>query len=367
MIVKSIELYNFRNYKDLKIAFDDGVNIFYGNNAQGKTNLLEALYFSSTTKSYRNCKDKDLIRFGENEAHIKSVIERKSADFIIDFHLKEFEKKGIAINKVPIKKASELLGLCNMVFFSPEDLGIIKQGPSMRRRFLDMEIGQADVVYLDSLSNYKRALNQRNSLLKGNHQTWDFENILEVLDTKIAEYGRKIINIREKFIKELNIIIKDIHSNMTKNKEDIVVIYEKDVSSDLFERKLKANLERDMRLGTTGAGPHRDDLSFIVNGIDIRYFGSQGQQRTAALSLKLAEIEFLKKITKDKPVLLLDDVLSELDKERQRNLLDSISDIQTFITCTGVEDFIKKKFDIDKLYHVENGDVLIDSGGMYGF
>ncbi len=355
MFFQSIDLYNFRNYQALQMEFDPGVNLFYGNNAQGKTNLLEALYFSTTTKSYRSCKDKDMIRFGETEAHIRSKIEKKNKNFIIDFHLKAAEKKGIAINQVPIRRASELFGLCNMVFFSPEDLSIIKQGPAMRRRFLDMEIGQADAFYLKSLAAYKKVLNQRNALLKDSAHTRDFEILLSILDEKLVEYGSSVILIREKFIKELNQIIRSIHFDMTKGNEEIVIQYEADVYAKNFTAKLKENAERDIRMKTSEVGPHRDDLSFSVNGIDLRYFGSQGQQRTAALSLKLAEIELLKQMKQDKPVLLLDDVLSELDRERQRNLLDSISDIQTFITCTGMEDFIRKQFDVNRVYHVEHG------------
>lgn len=360
MIIKSIELSNFRNYKNLKLDFHKGVNIFYGNNAQGKTNLLEAVYFSGTTKSYRSCKDKELILFGEEESHIKTVIERKEKEYIIDFHVKGSEKKGIAINKMPIKKASELYGLCKMVFFSPEDLNIIKQGPSVRRRFLDMEIGQIEPVYLNSLINYKKLLNQRNCILKDYFYNRDLKELLEVIDIQLMEYGKSIINYRSKFVKDLNKIVFDINKKITDGKEELKVSYECDTDIENYEKKLKDSLDKDLKLKSTGVGPHRDDLCFMVNGIDIRHFGSQGQQRTAALSLKLAEIELLKIITKDKPVLLLDDVLSELDKKRQNSLLESISDIQTLITCTGLEDFIKNDFNADKLYHVENGFISVE-------
>lgn len=360
MIIKSIELKDFRNYRNLKLEFDSGVNIFYGNNAQGKTNLLEAVYYSGTTKSYRNCKDKDLIYFGEKEAHIQTVIEKKSKEHIIDFHLKDSDKKGIAINKVPIRKASELYGLCKMVFFSPEDLNIIKQGPAVRRRFLDMEIGQIEPIYLNSLINYKKLLNQRNCLLKEYYSNKEFKDILDVIDIQLVEYGKNIIETREKFVKQLNLVVKDINSRMTNGKEALEVKYESDVTVDNYEYKLRESYDKDLKFKSTSTGPHRDDLCFIINDIDIRHFGSQGQQRTAALSLKLAEIELLKIITKDKPVLLLDDVLSELDKKRQQSLLESISDIQTLITCTGLEDFIKNSFDADKLYHVENGEIDVE-------
>lgn len=357
MIIKSIELNNFRNYKELCLEFDSGVNIFYGNNAQGKTNLLEAVYFSGTTKSYRSCKDRELIYFGERESHIKTVIEKSSKEYIIDFHLKDSDKKGIAINKTPIRRASELFGLCKMVFFSPEDLNIIKQGPAVRRRFLDMEIGQIDPIYLSNIINYKKILNQRNCILKEYYYKSDFKDVLEVIDMQLLEYGKSIIKYRKEFIEKLNRVVKDINVKMTEGSEPLDIRYDFDVDIDSYELKLKESYDKDLKYKTTNVGPHRDDLCFIVNDVDIRHYGSQGQQRTAALSLKLAEIELLKIMTKEKPVLLLDDVLSELDKKRQQSLLESISDIQTLITCTGVEDFIKSSLNINKLYNVENGKI----------
>lgn len=361
MIVKSIELNNFRNYKNLKLDFDEGINIFYGNNAQGKTNLLEAVYYSTTTKSYRSCKDKELIYFGEKEAHIQTVIEKGAHEHIIDFHLKDSDKKGIAVNKIPLKRAGELYGLCKMVFFSPEDLNIIKQGPSVRRRFLDMEIAQIEPIYLNSLTNYKKLLNERNCILKDYYDRKDFKDIIDVIDIQLINYGKNIIEERNKFIRELNVVVKDISKKITDGKETLEIGYESDVTIDNYELRLEDSLEKDIKFKSTSVGPHRDDLSFKVNDIDLRHFGSQGQQRTAALCLKLAEIELLKKITRDKPVLLLDDVLSELDKKRQCCLLDSISGIQTLITCTGLEDFIKNNFNADKLYHVEKGVINIEA------
>jgi len=360
MIIKSIELNNFRNYKDLKLDFHKGVNIFYGDNAQGKTNLLEAVYYSGKTKSYRSCSDKELINFEKSEAHIQTIIEKKSKEYIIDFHLKESDKKGVAINKIPIKRADELFNLCKMVFFSPEDLNIIKQGPSVRRKFIDMELSQIEPLYLNSFTNYKKLLNQRNCILKEYYNKKDFKDILSVIDIQLISYGKDIINYRKRFIRELNSIVMDVSRKMTDGKEVLIIDYDYNVSADNYELVFEDSFEKDIRLKTTNVGPHRDDLCFKVNDIDLRHFGSQGQQRTAALSLKLAEIEVLKKITKDNPILLLDDVLSELDKKRQNCLLESISDIQTLITCTGLEDFIKNSFNADKLYHVESGCISVE-------
>ena len=351
MKIKSLKLKNFRNYNLLHLDFDDSTNIFYGNNAQGKTNILEAVYLSGTTKSHRGTKDRDLIRFGEEEAHIETVIEKNNIDYKIDMHLKKNSPKGIAINKIPIRKASELFGVINIVFFSPEDLNIIKNGPSERRRFVDLELSQLDKIYLNNLSNYNRIVNQRNHLLK------DLKDVetLDIWELQLVQYGNEIINRRKKFIEEINKIISYIHNKLTGGKEKIQLIYEPSNGNLSLEQALKKNREKDLKIKSTSVGPHRDDICFMVNNLDIRRFGSQGQQRTAALSLKLSEIELVKQFIHDKPVLLLDDVLSELDKHRQNYLLESINDIQTLITCTGVEEFVNRRFSINKVFHVQNG------------
>ena len=359
MIIKSIELQNFRNYEDLNISFDEGTNIFYGDNAQGKTNILEAAYLSGTTKSHKCSKDKEMIRFGEQESHIRTVVVKKEKEYQIDMHLKHNRSKGIAINKVPIKKASELFGILNMVFFSPEDLNIIKNGPAERRRFLDSELCQLDKIYLSDLTTYNKILNQRNKLLKDMVYRPDLKDTLPVWDMQLVNYGRKIIGKRREFVESLNEIIKEIHRNLTGGIENIEVIYEPSVESEALEESLFRNRDRDLRMKMTSSGPHRDDLMVAVNGIDIRKYGSQGQQRTAALSLKLSEIYLVEKIIHDKPVLLLDDVLSELDSSRQNYLLESIHDIQTMITCTGLDDFISHQFQINKVFHVVSGQVYL--------
>ena len=357
MIIESIELKNFRNYRNLKLEFDEQTNIFYGDNAQGKTNILEAIYLSGTTKSHKGSKDRDMILFGEEEAHLRTFIRKSEMDYKIDIHLKKNKAKGIAINGVPIRRASELFGIANFVFFSPEDLSIIKQGPAERRRFLDMELCQLDKIYLHNLANYNKIVAQRNKLLKDLAFRKDLEDTLDIWDLQLVEYGKKVIQGRETFVKQLNQIISEIHEKLSGGREKLSVFYEKNCSKEALYEELQKNRERDIRLKTTSAGPHRDDLLFSVDSVDIRKFGSQGQQRTAALSLKLSEIELVKKIIHDTPILLLDDVLSELDHNRQNYLLNSIHDIQTMITCTGLDEFVNHRFSINKIFKVVEGTV----------
>lgn len=383
LIIKSLELENFRNYGSLFVNFDSGTNILYGDNAQGKTNILEAIYLSATTKSHKGSKDKDIVNFNAQEAHIRTYIEKDGLCHRVDMHLRKNKSKGIAIDGQKIKKAAELLGLLNIVFFSPEDLSIIKNGPAERRRFVDMELCQLDNVYLYNLNNYNKIVNQRNKLLKELYFNPSLKDTLSVWDDQLINYGTKIIERRIEFVKQLNDIIYDIHKRLSGGKEELNIVYEPDVSSGDYEKQLVMNRDRDIKLKQTTIGPHRDDFCFMVkktidnknqafdnnsellenenfgnNIIDIRKFGSQGQQRTAALSLKLSEIELVKKLTNDTPLLLLDDVLSELDSNRQNYLLNSISDIQTIITCTGLEEFVNNRFEINRVFRVSNATVI---------
>lgn len=357
MIVQSIELKHFRNYETLSMQFDRGTNILYGDNAQGKTNILESLYVSGTTKSHKGSKDREMIRFGEKEAHIRTFVEKQGNRFQIDIHLKRNHSKGIAINQIPIKKASELFGILNIVFFSPEDLNIIKNGPAERRRFLDVELCQLDKVYLSDLSKYNKILNQRNKLLKDIYYQPQLKDTLDIWDMQLCEYGKRIISRRRQFVEELNEIVYGIHHNISGEKEELTLQYEADTRSESLEERLFQAREKDLRMGQTTVGPQRDDLSFFIHDIDIRKYGSQGQQRTSALSLKLSEIELVKRCIHDTPILLLDDVLSELDSHRQNYLLNSIHDIQTMITCTGLEEFVKNRFRLDKIFQVTDGQV----------
>ncbi|MDO5291111.1 MAG: DNA replication/repair protein RecF [bacterium] len=357
MIVKSLELSDYRNYESLSLNFDKGINIFYGDNAQGKTNILEAIYLASTTKSHRGSKDREIIKLQKDESHIRLLTEKNDVTHKIDMHLKKNKSKGIAIDGIPIKKSSELLGFINIVFFSPEDLSIIKNGPSERRRFIDLELCQLDKVYLYNLSKYNKIVSQRNNLLKQISFNRSLIDTLEIWDEQLVECGIQVIRTRERFIEQLNTIVYEIHKKLSGGKEELFVKYEPNVNADVFRDKLKKVVDRDIQMKMTSVGPHRDDIMFMIKDIDIRRFGSQGQQRTSALSLKLAEIELVRSIIKDEPILLLDDVLSELDRNRQTYLLDSINNIQTFVTCTGLEEFVNKRITINKTFRVVEGTV----------
>ncbi len=353
-----MELLNYRNYEKLYIEFVPGTNILYGDNAQGKTNILESIYVCATSKSHRGSKDKEIIHFNDEESHIKLIVDKKGVDTRIDMHLKKNKTKGIAVGGIPIRKASELFGNINVVFFSPEDLNIIKNGPSERRRFLDMELCQLDRIYTASLVSYNKVLNQRNKLLKELPFRPEYEDTLPIWDTQLVTYGCELMRRRKEFIEELNGIMGGIHNSLTGGKEQIVISYDPNTEPEQFEDALKESREKDKKNKASMRGPHRDDISFLVDGIDIRRFGSQGQQRSAALSLKLSEIEMIKRTIGDFPILLLDDVLSELDSGRQNHLLESIKNIQTIITCTGLDDFVNHHFSMNQVFKVVNGSII---------
>ena len=339
--------------------FDEKINIIYGDNAQGKTNILESMYVCATSKSHRGSKDREIIRFDNDESHIKVNVKKNDMNYRIDMHLKKNKPKGIAVNGIPIKRAVELFGILNIVFFSPEDLNIIKNGPSERRRFIDMELSQLDKIYFDCLINYNKVVNQRNSLLKEYAFSGreDIISSLDIWDMQLVKYGNDVIKSREKFVKEINDLVKSIHTKLSGDREQLEIIYEPCVKEQDFESELVRVRDRDLKFKCTNIGPHKDDMCFLINGMDVRKYGLQGQQRTAALSLKLAEIELVKQIIHDTPVLFLDDVLSELDSKRQNFLLDSIGNIQTMITCTGLDEFINNRFSINKIFKVVNGTV----------
>jgi len=358
MVIQSLKLKDFRNYGLLDLEFDPLTNIFYGDNAQGKTNILEALYLGGTTRSHRGTKDKDIIMFDNDESHVEMNVSRGGTKYCIDIHLKKNEPKGAAVNKIPIHKASELFKIVNFVFFSPEDLNIIKNSPAERRKFIDTELCQLDSVYLHDLIDYNHIIVQRNKLLKELVFRPELLSTLDIWDEQLIQYGNKIINRRNIFIQNLSEILYNIHKNLTGGKEQLEVLYEPSVLEGNFNAELARTRERDRKVCTTSVGPHRDDLAFLSNGIDLRTFGSQGQQRTAALSLKLAEIELIRSLVHDTPVLLLDDVLSELDQNRQEYLLNSIHDIQTMITCTGLDEFVNHRFHVNRIFKVAGGTVV---------
>lgn len=357
MIIKELHLKNFRNYNYQKVIFDNKVNIIYGDNAQGKTNILEAIYLSSTSKSQRSRNYRELIFFGEENAHIKSNIEKDGRIYTIDVHVKKNGGKGIAVNKYPIIKASELFDIIDVVFFSPEDLNIVKNSPSDRRKWMDYNLVSISKNYYNTLLNYNKVLKNRNIVLHdANYNKADYD-MIDVWDIQLLSYGKKLIELRYKFILKLNEIIKPLHNNISGKKDELEVKYLNHVEIDDFEKKLKHAVDKDRRTGYTSVGPHRDDIVFLINGRDAKQFASQGQQKSIIVSLKLSEIDLIYEIKKDMPILLLDDVLSELDSKRQTYLLNSIKDIQTIITCTGIDDFVRMRYHINKLFYVENGSI----------
>lgn len=358
MRFQSIDLSDFRNYSALSMEFHPKINILYGDNAQGKTNILEALYLGCTTKSHKGSKDGEMLRIGAEESHIRIGVEKDGIGHTIDLHLKRNRSKGIAIDGIPIKKSSELVGLVQVVFFSPEDLGIIKNGPAERRRFIDMELCQLDKLYLHDLAKYKRIVEQRNNLLKQLAYNRELLDTLSIWNAQLEEYGKRIIKNRKAFVLRLNEIIYGIHKRLSGGREELFLEYEPNVGEEEFALRLHKAMERDIALKTTTVGPHRDDIKFLIQDTDIRKFGSQGQQRTSALSLKLAEIEIIRKEKRTEPILLLDDVLSELDRKRQNYLMEGIEGIQTIITCTGLEEFVNQRLHLNKIYKVVNGSVF---------
>ncbi len=355
MYIKELSLKGFRNYEELDIKLDQGINIFKGDNAQGKTNILEAVYLCATARSHRTHKEKEIIKWGEESAHVKLSLQKNYVEDIIDFHLNQ-KSKSAAINKLPITKLGELFGCLNIVMFSPEDLQLVKNSPKERRRFIDIELCQIDKLYYYALRQYHKVLKQRNLALKQYYMTKDF-SMIEVWDIQLEQYAIDIINKRQKFIEELSERANKIHYDISGGKEMLKVIYEPNVSVINYHEKMLKYRDKDILYQNTSVGPHRDDLQFMVNDMDVRMYGSQGQQRTVVLSIKLAELNIMKEYIGENPVLLLDDVLSELDDHRQMYLFKYTGSIQTFITCTGIEQGVWNKQKVGKLYNVENGRV----------
>ncbi len=355
MWVESVKLKDFRNYTEAALSFHENVNFLYGENGQGKTNILEAIYLCSTTKSHRGAREKEFIRFGSDEAHIKLEFIKNTGRHVLDYHVRKNEKRGAAIDYVPVRKASEFYGFLKAVIFSPEDLMIVKSGPADRRKYLDREISQTSAYYMKALSNYNHVLVQRNKLLKEMYNDASLKATLDVWDEQLILYGELVIAQRKEFIRELQEILRPVHNTISGGKEELRILYEPNAGKEYFRDILKKNRERDIYTATTNAGPHRDDFSLKINGYDCRSYGSQGQIRSAALSLKLAEIRILKGIAHESPVLLLDDVLSELDSVRQECLLSEIKGFQTIMTGAGLDDYIKSNVKIDKVFHVTNG------------
>lgn len=355
MYIKELSLKDFRNYDELTIELDHGINIFRGDNAQGKTNILEAIYLCATARSHRTHKEKEIIKWDREAAHVKMSVQKQYVEDIIDFHLTQKAKSAL-INRMPIARLGELFGCLNIVMFSPEDLQLIKNSPKERRRFIDIELCQIDKLYYYSLRQYHKVLKQRNLALKEYFRTKD-ASMLDVWDMQLEEYAKAVIQKRQSFIEEINLIARAIHNDISASKEELEVIYDPSVSAKEFSEKTLKFREKDILYQTTSIGPHRDDLKFLINGMDVKTYGSQGQQRSVVLSMKLAELKIMKKYIGEQPVLLLDDVLSELDDKRQKDLFKYTESIQTLITCTGIEQSVWNTQKIGKLYNVKAGKI----------
>ncbi|WP_017815456.1 MULTISPECIES: DNA replication/repair protein RecF [Paenibacillus] len=368
MFINQISLQNYRNYENIQLDSFSPVNLFIGQNAQGKTNLIEALFVLALSKSHRTNKDKELISFGADNARITCEAEKKYGNVKLELNFSSRGKKA-KINGLEQRKLSDFIGTINAVMFAPEDLEIVKGSPGIRRRFLDMEIGQVQPSYLYHLQQYQKILVQRNNYLK---QSWSAGSkdatMLDIWNEQLVEHGVKIVRKRKQFIHKLQGWAENIHMGITGGKEKLVLSYvpsfggvEEEDEAVLFEQfmiKLSQVKEQEYRRGATLAGPHRDDLTFHINGNEAAVFGSQGQQRTTALSLKLAEIELIHEEIGEYPILLLDDVLSELDPYRQTQLIETFQDkVQTFITATGIESINAGRLKEAQIFHVHQGHV----------
>ena len=360
MFIKRLQMLNYRNYNALDIELCPNVNVFMGDNAQGKTNILEAIYYCAFAKSHRTSKDKELINWNGEHAFISVDVGRERLDKRIDISILKDGKKSIRINKIKIKKIGELFGNFNVVMFSPEDLRIIKDSPGVRRKFIDMDLCQLNPKYYYNLVQYNKVLNERNILLRNRNTS---SEMLEIYDMQLVEFGYNIIRDRIKYIESLNKYAEKIHSDITSGKEKINFKYIstiKDLENikENFYTLLEKNRSKDCDRGITSIGPHRDDFFVYINDIDTKSYGSQGQQRTAVLTMKFSSLEIIKELTGEFPVLLLDDVLSELDFNRKKYILSTIGQIQTVITCTGIEDLYEYLDEKAKVFKVKNGEIV---------
>ncbi|BAM46136.1 DNA replication/repair protein RecF [Amphibacillus xylanus] len=374
MYIKHIKLSHYRNYEQLNLSFDNGINVIIGENAQGKTNLMEAIYLLAFTRSYRTSKDKELIQWDQNYAKIEGLISKRNQQFPVEIQLSNQGKKA-KLNHLEQKRLSDYIGALNVVMFAPEDLNLVKGSPQVRRRFVDMEIGQIQPVYIYHLGQFQKILKQRNHLLKSlqRKQTNDLV-MLDVLTDQLIGHASVVLEKRFLFLELLRRWAIPIHKRISQGKETLEIQYQasidvlesdnKEKISSIYLEKFTQNRDKEIERGTTLYGPHRDDLSFYVNDRDVQKFGSQGQQRTTALSLKLAEIELIKQEVGEYPVLLLDDVLSELDQYRQSHLLDTIQGkVQTFVSTTSVSDIKHETIEKADLFYVKSGTIIEQKRG----
>ncbi|HZJ57964.1 MAG TPA: DNA replication/repair protein RecF [Clostridia bacterium] len=366
MYLRELGLTNYRNYSKLELDFNSNLIIFSGRNAQGKTNILESIFLSCTGRSHRTPRDKELILQGEKEAAIRTMVQKREGPSLIEITLGVKENKKIHINGMAAQRLGELMGHINSVLFSPEDLKLVKGGPAERRRFMDMEISQIKPQYFYSLQQYNRILSHRNNLLKDINENSSLKSTLPVWDEQIARVGTYIIAERLDFTENIGKIAHNIHRQISSSGENLEVLYDPSIRFDsphkneieeCYLRTLESNHEEDIRRGRTGKGCHRDDLIIGIDDMDVRTFGSQGQQRTSVLSLKLSEIEMMFRETGEYPLLLLDDVLSELDRYRQEQLLSYFDKLQTFMTLTDYPDILGDMGNDSEIYEVLKGRV----------
>ena len=354
MWIKDIKLINFRNYNCQKIKLHENINVFYGQNAQGKTNIIESIFMSSIGKSFRTNKEKELIKFNEEKAMVEINFQKTDRNGNIKIEIGE--KKQVYLNGIKLRKLSELLGNINIVIFTPDDINILKGGPQNRRKFLDIMISQLRPNYMHLLSLYSKTMEQRNNYLKQIKLENKDENLLDIWDEKLIDYGMKIYEYRKEFIEKLQNKIENIHKEITDEKEEIEIKYFSDATTrQNFINELKSRRKLDIIKGFTTKGIHRDDFVIYINKKEVGIFGSQGQNRTAMLSLKLSELQVIYDDIGEYPILLLDDFMSELDCKRRENFLNHIKNIQVIITCT-------EKITLEKLnyfsYNVINGEVI---------
>lgn len=370
MFLKKLSLSHYRNYDSFELSTNANVNIFIGPNAQGKTNLLESIFVLALTKSHRTHQDKELIGWNEQEARLYGEVEKKYGPVKLQLNISRQGKKA-KLNGLEQRKLSGFVGAVNVVMFAPEDLEIVKGAPGIRRRFLDMEIGQVHPSYWHDTAQYQKVLAQRNNFLKQSGLSMNASQLamLEVWNEQLAAYGVKMMKKRQSFIEKLQGWAERIHSGITNGQEKLEIAYKPSVDfaihedeailTDRFMVKLLDIREQECRRGTTLLGPHRDDMLFYINGKEAHVFGSQGQQRTTALSVKLAELELICEEAGEYPILLLDDVLSELDQYRQTQLIETMQGkVQTFITTTGIESVNLGRIGDAAIFQVRDGTIL---------
>ena len=354
MYIEKIKLQNFRNYKQLELNLNKNINIIYGNNAQGKTNILESIFLCSFGKSFRTTKEKEMIKFNETNLIVEVFYKKKDRDGKIKIEIGD--KKQIYLNGIKIKKLSELLGNVNIVIFTPDDINFLKDGPAGRRRFLDMMIGQLRPNYVYNLNMYLKTIEQRNNYLRQIREENKPEEMLEIWDEKLADYAEKIFNYRDEFIKKIMQKINKIHSEITENKETLEIEYISNCEKkENYLKLLKERRKLDIIKGFTTKGIHRDDFMIYINEKEVGTYGSQGQNRTVVLSLKLAELNVIYDEIGEYPILLLDDFMSELDIERRKNFLNNIKNTQVILTGTEKIDLPNLEYN---LYNVKKGEIV---------